>query len=123
MYRIVRDSDGVELGVTEHVMYIKISAAGSYIEAAQEDAIGVAYQSIAYNLFGHSDIPDAETVLVLSIDAGERIGKVETQAADLAAQLATADETAIELYEAQSMQEEINLAQDEALIEIYEMLG
>ena len=40
----------------------------------------------------------------------------------LAENLASADETAIELYEAQAEQEAINAAQDEALIEIYEMM-
>ena len=37
--------------------------------------------------------------------------------------LVMADNTAIELFEAQLAQEEINTAQDDALIEIYEMLG
>ena len=37
-------------------------------------------------------------------------------------QMALADETAIELFEAQMAQEEINLAQDDALIELYEMM-
>ena len=37
--------------------------------------------------------------------------------------LVLADNTAIELFEAQLAQEEINTAQDDALIEIYEMLG
>lgn len=37
--------------------------------------------------------------------------------------LALADETAISLYEAQAEQEAINAAQDEALIELYEMIG
>ena len=36
--------------------------------------------------------------------------------------LAQTDETAIELYEAQAEQEAINAAQDEALIEIYELM-
>lgn len=36
--------------------------------------------------------------------------------------LAQTDETAIALYEAQAEQEAINAAQDEALIEIYEMM-
>ena len=36
--------------------------------------------------------------------------------------LALADETAIELFEAQMMQEEINAMHDDALIELYEML-
>lgn len=38
-------------------------------------------------------------------------------------QIAQADETAIELFEMQLAQEEINAAQDDALIEIYEMIG
>lgn len=37
--------------------------------------------------------------------------------------LAQTDEIAIELYEAQAAQEEINIAQDEALIELYELIG
>ena len=38
-------------------------------------------------------------------------------------QLAQSDETAITLYEAQEAQETINAQQDEALMEIYEMIG
>jgi hypothetical protein len=38
-------------------------------------------------------------------------------------QIAQADETAIELYEANLAQEEINAAQDDALIELYELIG
>ena len=38
-------------------------------------------------------------------------------------QLLLTDETAVELYEMQLAQEEINIAQDTALIELYEMLG
>lgn len=41
----------------------------------------------------------------------------------LAEQLAMADETAIALYEANLEQEEVNVAQDEALIELYELIG
>ena len=41
----------------------------------------------------------------------------------LEAQVAQADETAIELFEMQMAQEEINTAQDDALIELYEMIG
>ena len=42
---------------------------------------------------------------------------------DLEEQLVQADETAIALYEAQEKQEVINAQQDEALMEIYEMIG
>ena len=47
---------------------------------------------------------------------GERIANLEEQ-------LAQSDETAITLYEAQEAQEAINSQQDEALMEIYEMIG
>ena len=38
-------------------------------------------------------------------------------------QLQQADDTAIELYEANMILEEVNAAQDDALIELYEMIG
>lgn len=42
---------------------------------------------------------------------------------ELEIQVASADETAIELFEAQMAQEEINTAQDDAIIELFELLG
>lgn len=48
---------------------------------------------------------------------------LEERVADLEDALALTDETAIELYEAMMAQEEINTAQDDALIELYEMIG
>lgn len=47
---------------------------------------------------------------------------VEERLDSLEDALAQTDETAIELYEANEEQQSINAAQDEALIEIYEML-
>ena len=47
----------------------------------------------------------------------------EQRVSDLEEQLVQADETAISLYEAQEKQEVINAQQDEALMEIYEMIG
>lgn len=41
----------------------------------------------------------------------------------LEAQRQQADDAAIELYEAHLAQQEINAAQDDALIELYEMIG
>lgn len=48
---------------------------------------------------------------------------MEERLACLETQLALVDETAIELYEASLAQEEINAAQDDALIELYELIG
>lgn len=69
MYRIIK-TDGTELGVTDSVNYIKLNNNGSFTTATEEDAIGVAYRSIAYNLIGHEDIADADTVIVSKTDAG-----------------------------------------------------
>ena len=47
----------------------------------------------------------------------------EQRVSDLEEQLVQADETAIALYESQQAQDTINAQQDEALMEIYEMIG
>ena len=47
----------------------------------------------------------------------------EQRVSDLEEQLTQSDETAIALYEAQEAQETINAQQDEALMEIYEMIS
>ena len=53
----------------------------------------------------------------------ERITALEAENADIRERLQQADDTAIELYEANMAQEGINAAQDDALIEIYELIG
>lgn len=55
--------------------------------------------------------------------APSKMPTTEERVVQLEEQLAQADEMAIELYEAQAAQEEINSAQDEALISLYEMIG
>lgn len=77
MYRIIK-TDGTELGVTDSVNYIKLNTNGSYTTATEEDAIGVAYRSIAYNLIGHTEIEEADTVVVSKIDGGYEIKSHQT---------------------------------------------
>lgn len=48
---------------------------------------------------------------------------IDERITDLEEALAQTDETAIALFEAQEEQNEINAAQDDALIELYEMIG
>ena len=123
MFRIIT-TDGVELGFTEKVRYIKINEYNKCFNACEKkDAIGVAFKKIAYNLFGHQDIEGAGTVRIISVDSGDEICSSKENAAVLAAQLAETDEAAIELYEANLALEEANAEQDEAIIEIYEMMG
>lgn len=54
--------------------------------------------------------------------AKEEADKTEGRVTATEEALAQTDEIAIQLYEAQAEQEAINAAQDEALIEIYEMM-
>jgi len=75
MYRIIK-IDGTELGITDSVNYIKIGSSGSFTPAAKNEAIGVAFNSVAYNLVGHTEIADAETVVVSSIDGGAEVGNL-----------------------------------------------
>ena len=70
MYRIIK-TNGAELGITDAPVYIKYGESGSFTPATAEDAIGVAYKSVPYNLFGHNEIEGAETVLVKEMDGGE----------------------------------------------------
>ena len=74
MYRIIKIA-GTELGITDSVNYIKIGESGSYINATETDAIGVAYNSEPYNLIGHDDIEGVETVVVSEFDGGNVVYK------------------------------------------------
>lgn len=62
MYRIIK-IDGTELGITDSVNYIRYGDNGCFTPATREDAIGVAFKSVAYNLVGHEDIEGAGTSL------------------------------------------------------------
>lgn len=75
MYRIIK-IDGTELGITDSVNYIKIGASGDFAFAPEEAAIGVAFNSVAYNLVGHTEIADAETVVVSPIDGGAEMHSI-----------------------------------------------
>ena len=77
MYRIIK-IDGTELGVTDSVNYIKISENGCFTNATAEDAVGVAFNSVAYNLVGHNEIEEADTVVVSKIDGGYEIKSHQT---------------------------------------------
>lgn len=77
MYRIIK-IDGTELGVTDSVNYIKISENGCFTNAIAEDAVGVAFNSVAYNLVGHNEIEEADTVVVSKIDGGYEIKSHQT---------------------------------------------
>ena len=51
------------------------------------------------------------------------VAPIDERVTALEEALVITDETAIELYEAMMAQDEINMAQDDALIELYELIG
>lgn len=72
MYQIIK-TDGTELGVTDSVTYIKIGSSGCFTTASEDDAIGIAFRNMPYNLNGHDAISGAETVFIREIDVGEYV--------------------------------------------------
>ena len=79
MYRIIK-IDGTELGITDSVNYIRISGNGCYTTATVENAVGIALDSVAYNLAGHDEIEGAETVVVSKVDSGKIIQETASYA-------------------------------------------
>ncbi len=79
MYRIIK-SDGTELGVTDHVNYIKIGKSGDFTMADEETAIGIAHRSVAYNLIGQDVIEGADSVIVQRDDSGNVFVSVDKMA-------------------------------------------
>ena len=69
MYRII-NMQGDELGMVDQVLHIKVTESGSFAPCAQEEAVGVALNSEAYNLLGHDDIEGTDTVIVSKCDGG-----------------------------------------------------
>lgn len=63
MDRIIR-IDGTELGLTDEARYIKYGKYGQYVQADRAEAIGVVFKNNVYNLLGHNDIAEADTVIV-----------------------------------------------------------
>ena len=56
MYRIIKVSDGTEIGVTDTIEFIRYGKSGCFVPAAQDEAIGVAYNCVPSNLIGHDKI-------------------------------------------------------------------
>ena len=69
MYRII-NTNGLTIGMTDSVNYIKFGNSGCYTIASEAEAIGVAYKSVPYNLIGHNEIEGADTVVVIKEDVG-----------------------------------------------------
>lgn len=95
MDRIIR-IDGTELGLTDEARYIKFGNCGQFVQTTRADAIGVAFKNSVYNLLGHSDIAEAETVIVSRASTADEL---TAQKAELSAQRDVASITFVSLAE------------------------
>lgn len=122
MYHVIKD--GEIIGATDDLRYIAIGVNGVYQRVDKEKAQGLAFNSVPYNLLGLEPMDTAlETVSLNEVDAGRIAHKQDESIEQLQGDLANTDEVAIELYEANLKQQEINQNTDDALIELYEAAG
>lgn len=77
MYRIIR-INGTELGITDCINYIKVQPNGCFTITTKEDATGIAYRGVAYNLVGYNNIANTESVIISEIDIGYIFEKYPT---------------------------------------------
>ena len=99
MFKIITTS-GVQLGLTEEVHYIKQSRSKTcFVQATKEDAVGIVFNNKQYNLRGHTEIPKADTVFIREFNGGKLVEELTEENANLKKQLEDADEALIELYE------------------------
>ena len=114
-----------KIGTTKPVLTIEDVV--SYTADRAETKDGVVYSPFADDT-ELSSLPDCSETLradwrKANPPMTERVTALEEENIATKEQLQQADDTAIELYEANLDQKRINAAQDDALIEIYEMLG
>lgn len=95
MDRIIR-IDGTELGLTDEARYIKFGSCGQFVQTTRAEAIGVAFKNSVYNLLGHNEIAEAETVIVSKASTADEL---TVQRADLDEQKNVAAITFVSLAE------------------------
>jgi hypothetical protein len=119
MYQVTKD--GTLIALVDEPRFITVARNGCFVQAPKAEARGIAINSTPYNLLGRESMrDDIPTVMCLEVDGGVYLSQEQEQ---LKADLAEADEAAIELYEANEAAAEVSAAQDEAIIELYEMIG
>ncbi len=123
MYRIVSYETGELIGDTTEPRYITIAKNGCFVQTDYANAKGLAFQSMTYNITGKEPLGDYPYVTVYEVDDGTVSMEKQKEINQLQEALSTTDEVAISLYEATLDNDEINAAQDDSIIEIYEMLG
>jgi len=97
MYEIIKD--GKILALTDTLHFIKISNNGSYVEATEDEALGIAVAGIAYHLLGRESFGECETVSYKRANAGEYMFNHTRQFTDIESQLINTQLALCDVYE------------------------
>ena len=81
MYKLMLD--GVLLGYTEKLNYIKRANNGCFVMADKADAQGLVYKSTPYSRFGKPRLGGNPFVSVVEVDVDELTAMIDAQAANL----------------------------------------
>ena len=85
MYKIIKGE--TTIGMTERPNYIRKLDNGAYTLCDEPQAQGVAYEGTPYHLWGRDPMDGAESVALVTVDAGtmmfERLGEIMTKSDDL----------------------------------------
>jgi hypothetical protein len=77
MYKIIDTDNGKIIGYTNKVLYIRLKTeTGSYVSCKYEAAEGVVFNSVPYNLSGHTMKEELKTVAVSEDDDGAVIVQI-----------------------------------------------
>lgn len=63
---VVYKSHDLKIGVTDEVNFVDEHGTPT----THEKAVGISHKGVLYNLFGHSEFADAETVALVETDLG-----------------------------------------------------
>jgi hypothetical protein len=77
MYKIIDTETDKVIGYTNKVLYIRLKQkTGCYVSCKRENAEGVAFNSVPYNLSGHTMKEELKTVVVSEDDDGTVIVQI-----------------------------------------------
>lgn len=69
MYQIIKDN--VVMAYVDQPVFIRLHENGCYVAASEEDAQGIAIQSVPYHILGREELSgSAATVIISKIDGG-----------------------------------------------------
>ncbi len=81
MYKLVNTNTGEDIGVVDEVTYMKKNDNYDvYSPTTEAKAIAIAYKGVLYNLVGYSEIPDADTAVIVKVSTEDEFIKTSVLA-------------------------------------------